>query len=47
MKDWHGQAHVKWECSCHVVVVRKYRVGRASSQEAAIYKQVPEQWKLQ
>jgi putative transposase len=25
MKDWKSQAHVKWECKYHVVIVPKYR----------------------
>ena len=25
MKDWRSQAHVKWECKYHVVVLPKYR----------------------
>jgi REP-associated tyrosine transposase len=25
MKDWQSQAHVKWECKYHVVVLPKYR----------------------
>ena len=25
MKDWQRQAHVKWECKYHVVIVPKYR----------------------
>jgi REP element-mobilizing transposase RayT len=25
MKDWQNQAHVKWECKYHVVIVPKYR----------------------
>jgi putative transposase len=25
MKDWRSQAHVKWECKYHVVLVPKYR----------------------
>jgi putative transposase len=25
MKDWQSQAHVKWECKYHVVLVPKYR----------------------
>ena len=25
MKDWKSQAHVKWECKFHVVVLPKYR----------------------
>ena len=24
MKDWQSQAHVKWECKYHVVIVPKY-----------------------
>ena len=25
MKDWQNQAHVKWECKYHVVILPKYR----------------------
>jgi putative transposase len=25
MKDWQSQAHVKWDCKYHVVVLPKYR----------------------
>ena len=25
MKNWQSQAHVKWECKYHVVIVPKYR----------------------
>ena len=25
MKDWQSQAHVKWECKYHMVIVPKYR----------------------
>jgi putative transposase len=25
MKDWQSQAHVRWECKYHVVLVPKYR----------------------
>ena len=25
MKEWRSQAHVKWECKYHVVIVPKYR----------------------
>ena len=25
MKDWQSQAHVKWDCKYHVVLVPKYR----------------------
>ena len=24
-KDWQSQAHVKWDCKCHVVILPKYR----------------------
>ena len=25
MKDWRSQAHVKWDCKYHVVIIPKYR----------------------
>ncbi len=25
MKEWQSQAHVKWECKYHVVIIPKYR----------------------
>lgn len=25
MKDWQNQAHIKWECKYHVVIILKYR----------------------
>ena len=25
MKDWQSQAHIKWECTYHVVIIPKYR----------------------
>ena len=25
MKDWQSQAHVKWECKYHIVIIPKYR----------------------
>ena len=28
MKDWRSQAHVKWECKYHVVILPKYRKRR-------------------
>ena len=28
MKDWQSQAHVRWECKLHVVIVPKYRKKR-------------------
>ncbi len=30
MKDWQGQAHVKWECKYHVMLVLKYRSRKIS-----------------
>ncbi len=28
MKDWQSQAHVKWDCKYHVVILPKYRKKR-------------------
>ena len=28
MKDWQSQAHVRWECKYHVVILPKYRKKR-------------------
>ena len=28
MKDWQSQAHVRWECKFHVVIIPKYRKKR-------------------
>ena len=25
MKDWRSQAHVKWDCKYHIMIVPKYR----------------------
>ena len=25
MKDWQSQAHVRWECKYHIVIIPKYR----------------------
>jgi putative transposase len=25
MKDWQSQAHLKWDCKCHVAILPKYR----------------------
>jgi len=40
MKDWQSQAHVKWDCKYHVVIVPKYRqrvfFGRRREQIGAI-----------
>ena len=27
MKDWQNQAHVKWDCWRHAVMLPKYRQG--------------------
>ena len=40
MKDWQSQAHVKWDCKYHVVIVPKFRqrafFGRKRGQIGAI-----------
>ena len=28
MKDWQSQAHVRWDCKYHVVILPKYRKKR-------------------
>jgi len=44
MKDWRSQAHVKWDCKYHVVLVPKYRqkkfFGSRRSQIGEILKQL-------
>ena len=44
MKDWRSQAHVKWECKYHVVIVPKYRskktFGRVRGQIGGILRQL-------
>ena len=44
MKDWRSQAHVKWECKYHVVIVPKYRnrkvFGRVRRELGEILKQL-------
>jgi len=30
MKDWRSQAHVRWDCKYHVVIVPKYRSKKRS-----------------
>jgi putative transposase len=44
MKDWRSQAHVKWECKYHVVIVPKYRskkvFGRVRGDLGEILKQL-------
>ena len=34
MKDWRSQAHVKWDCKYHVVIVPKYRSKKCFWKEA-------------
>ncbi len=44
MKDWQSQAHVKWDCKFHVVIVPKYRqrvfFGRFRKQIGAILREL-------
>ena len=44
MKDWQSQAHVKWECKYHVVIVPKYRrkimYGRLRHKIGEIFRQL-------
>ena len=44
MKDWRSQAHVKWECKYHVVIVPKYRkkalYGRTRREVGGILRQL-------
>ncbi len=44
MKDWQSQAHVKWECKYHVVIVPKYRrkvmYGKLRHQIGEIFRQL-------
>jgi len=44
MKDWQSQAHVKWECKYHVVIVPKYRkkiiYGKLRSQIGDLFRQL-------
>jgi len=44
MKDWQSQAHVKWECKCHVVIVPKYRkkvmYGKLRHQIGEVFRQL-------
>ena len=43
MKDWRSQAHVKWECKYHVVILPKYRkkvlYGKIGQQVGEIFRQ--------
>jgi len=44
MKDWQSQAHVRWECKYHVVIIPKYRrkefFGRFRSRIGAILREL-------
>ena len=44
MKDWRSQAHVKWDCKYHVVILPKYRrkvlYGRLREQIGAILREL-------
>jgi len=44
MKDWQSQAHVKWECKYHVVIVPKYRkkvmYGKLRHQIGEVFRQL-------
>ncbi len=44
MKDWHSQAHEKWECKYHVVILPKYRkkvlYGKIRQQVGEIFRQL-------
>ena len=44
MKDWRSQAHVKWECKYHVVIVPKYRskkvFGRVRTERGPMLRQL-------
>jgi putative transposase len=44
MKDWQSQAHVKWECKYHVVIVPKYRkktiYGKLRHQMGSVFRQL-------
>ena len=37
MKDWKSEAHVKWDCKYHVVIVPKYRQQSSNRPETAGY----------
>ena len=51
MKDWQRQAHVKWECKYHVVLVPKYRrkelFGRLRRQIGAMLRELCRQKNLE
>jgi len=44
MKDWQSEAHIKWECKYHVVIIPKYRrkvlYGKIRRQVGAILREL-------
>jgi len=51
MKDWQSQAHVKWECKYHVVILPKYRkkalYGRLRREIGRIFRELCRQKKIE
>jgi putative transposase len=51
MKDWQSQAHVKWECKYHVVIVPKYRkkaiYGKLRQQIGEMFRQLCRQKEIE
>jgi putative transposase len=51
MKDWQSQAHVKWECKYHVVIVPKYRkkvmYGKLRHQIGEVFRQLCRQKEIE
>ena len=47
MKDWQSQAHVKWDCKYHIVILPKYRrkvfFGKRRSEIGKILRQLCQQ----
>ena len=51
MKEWQSQAHVKWECKYHVVIVPKYRkkaiFGKLRQQIGEMFRQLCRQKEIE
>jgi putative transposase len=51
MKEWQSQAHVKWECKYHVVIVPKYRkkaiYGKLRQQIGEMFRQLCRQKEIE
>ncbi len=51
MKDWQSQAHVKWDCKYHVVIVPKYRrkaiFGKLRKEIGAILRELCRQYGIE